>query len=173
MSSILAQTPALAQAPIDPTPIAQTLFHLAFPVGNIPETKAFYIEGLGAISGRESAGAIILNLYGTQLVAHVTQDLEPPKGIYPRHFGVVFYTLGGWQDLCDRAQSKNLTFYQPPRLRFEGQPLEHRTFFLVDPFGNLLEFKYYREPEAIFGMVGEGAIGDASVAGPGVRLALG
>ncbi len=162
MSSIPLPASALNQSPPDQIP-PPPLFHLAFPVGNIPETKAFYIEGLGATSGRESAGAIILNLYGTQLVAHVTKDLETPqKGIYPRHFGVVFYTLGGWQDLCDRAQSKNLTFYQPPRLRFEGQPLEHWTFFLVDPFGNLLEFKYYREPEAIFGMVGEGAIGDRS-----------
>ncbi|NJM45430.1 MAG: glyoxalase [Alkalinema sp. RU_4_3] len=141
---------------------SSTVFHLAFPVGNLEETKAFYIEGLGAISGRESPGALILNLYGTQLVAHVTREIETPqRGIYPRHFGVVFGALQDWQDLCDRAQAKRLTFYQEARVRFGGEPLEHRTFFLADPFGNLLEFKHYARPEAVFGMVGVGKIGDA------------
>jgi uncharacterized protein len=139
-----------------------TVFHLAFPVGNLAETKAFYIEGLGATAGRESPGALILNLYGTQLVAHVTRALEPPqRGIYPRHFGVVFGALEDWQGLCDRAQSKHLSFYQEARVRFENEALEHRTFFLSDPFGNLLEFKHYAHGEAVFGMVGVGKIGDA------------
>jgi uncharacterized protein len=139
-----------------------TVFHLAFPVGNLEETKAFYVEGLGATPGRESPGALILNLYGTQLVAHVTRELEAPqRGIYPRHFGVVFSALEDWQGLCDRAQAKQLTFYQEARLRFENEALEHRTFFLLDPFGNLLEFKHYAQPEAVFGLVGVGKVGDA------------
>jgi uncharacterized protein len=139
-----------------------TVFHLAFPVGNLEETKAFYVEGLGAVAGRESPGALILNLYGTQLVAHVAREVEAPqRGIYPRHFGVVFSALEDWQGLCDRAQSKQLTFYQETRVRFEGEALEHWTFFLRDPFGNLLEFKHYAQPEAVFGMVGVGKIGDA------------
>jgi len=29
------------------TPMSQPLFHLAFPVGDIPQTKAFYVAGLG------------------------------------------------------------------------------------------------------------------------------
>jgi uncharacterized protein len=139
-----------------------TVFHLAFPVGNLEKTKAFYVEGLGATPGRESGGALILNLYGTQLVAHLTRELDPPqRGIYPRHFGVVFGALQDWQGLCDRAQAKGLTFYQEARLRFAGEALEHRTFFLSDPFGNLLEFKHYAQQEAVFGMVGVGKIGDA------------
>jgi uncharacterized protein len=96
------------------------------------------------------------------LVAHVTRALEPPqRSIYPRHFGVVFSALADWQGLCDRAQSKGLTFYQEARVRFEGEALEHWTFFLSDPFGNLLEFKHYADGEAVFGMVGVGRIGDA------------
>ena len=67
------------------------IFHLAFPVTDIEQTIAFYVDGLGCKMGRESRHALILNLYGHQLVAHVTKEpLIPQKGIYPRHFGLVF-----------------------------------------------------------------------------------
>jgi hypothetical protein len=128
------------------------LFHLAFPVSDIPRTKAFYADGLGCQVGRESPTSVILNLYDNQLVAHVTKEpLTPQKGIYPRHFGLVFESEADWMALVERAQRQQLTFYQQPKLRFKGLPLEHRTVFLEDPFHNLLEFKFYRYPSAIFG----------------------
>jgi extradiol dioxygenase family protein len=139
----------------------QTLFHLAFPVGNIPQTKTFYVEGLGCNAGRESAHGLILNLYGHQLVAHVTTEpLKPQRGVYPRHFGIVFRVNADWDRLLLRARHYQLPFYQEPKHRFGGSPLEHRTFFLEDPFYNLLEFKYYCTPEAIFGEQGYSLIGD-------------
>lgn len=142
-------------------PSASVLFHLAFPVSNIPETKAFYVEGLGCGVGRENRHSIILELGGHQLVAHVTDEpLTPQRGIYPRHFGLVFTAEADWQALHDRARSQHLTFREEARRRFPGQPLEHLTFFLEDPFYNLLEFKHYVQPEAIFGHRDSGQIGD-------------
>jgi uncharacterized protein len=142
-------------------PLPKTLFHLAFPIGNIPDTKTFYINGLGCIAGRESKGAIILNLSDTQLVGHVTTaPLTPQPGIYPRHFGLVFTQAEDFQALHDRAISQSLTFYQTEKCRFPSTPLEHRTFFLIDPFHNLLEFKHYTNPNAIFGEVTQTQIGD-------------
>ncbi|GAB1541569.1 glyoxalase [Scytonema sp. NUACC21] len=139
----------------------QTLFHLAFPVTNITEAKAYYVDGLGCIPGRENHHALILNLYGHQLVAHVTKDpLTSQRGIYPRHFGIIFTSLGDWEDLLARAQQRQLLFREEPKHRFVGSPLEHRTFFLEDPFYNLMEFKYYRYPEAIFGNPEYTQIGD-------------
>jgi hypothetical protein len=130
----------------------QVLFHLAFPVTNIAQTKAFYADGLGCEVGRESPSSIILNLYGHQIVAHVTHEpLAPQPTIYPRHFGLVFTQEADWENLLARAQEKGLTFREQPRRRFEGLPTEHRTFFLEDPFHNLLEFKFYCHSEAIFG----------------------
>jgi extradiol dioxygenase family protein len=128
------------------------LFHLAFPVTDIAATKAFYVDGLGCEAGREGPNSIILNLYGHQIVAHTTPDPSPPqKGIYPRHFGLVFENEADWEALVARAEEKGLTFYQKPKRRFTDSPLEHRTVFLEDPFHNLLEFKFYRYPSAIFG----------------------
>ena len=138
-----------------------TLFHLAFPVTDVEQTKAFYGEGLGCEVGRETRHSVILNLYGHQIVAHVSKDpLIPQNGIYPRHFGLVFTSETDWESLLERAQQKQLKFYQEPKRRFPGLPTEHRTFFLEDPFHNVLEFKYYAYPEAIFGCNEIAQIGD-------------
>jgi len=141
--------------------MSPALFHLAFPVNNLAQTKAFYADGLGCEVGRESPDSVILNLCGHQLVAHVTDEpLTPQKGIYPRHFGLIFTAEVDWEALLERAQQQHLQFYQASKRRFPGLPLEHRTFFLQDPFHNLLEFKFYCHPEAIFGKRDYSQIGD-------------
>lgn len=142
-------------------PMSQTIFHLAFPVSDIPQAKTYYSKGLGCEVGRENASSVILNLYGHQLVAHLTHEpLTPQRGIYPRHFGLIFSQHSDWQELLERAQRHGLPFHQQPKERFIGLPLEHHTFFLEDPFHNLMEFKFYRHPSAIFGELEYTAIGD-------------
>jgi hypothetical protein len=137
------------------------IFHLAIPIKDIAQAKAFYVEGLGCQVGRESDRAVILNFYGHQLVAHTTtEELTPQKGIYPRHFGMIFATEEEWEGVWRRATSKQLKFYQSAKHRFPGELTEHRTFFLEDPFYNLLEFKYYRYAEAIFGGQDLTAVGE-------------
>ena len=93
----------------------KTLFHLAFPVGNIPQTKEFYGEGLGCKIGRETTKAVIINLYDNQIVAHVNnEDIAAQKGIYPRHFGLIFTQESDYLNLLQRAEEKQLQFYQSP-----------------------------------------------------------
>ena len=42
--------------------------------------------------------SVILNLYAIQIFAHiVTETLESRKGIYPRHFGLVFSLESDWK----------------------------------------------------------------------------
>jgi extradiol dioxygenase family protein len=138
------------------------VFHLAFPITDIEQAKEYYVDGLGCEIGRESHHAVILNLYGHQLVAHLTKEpLTPQKGIYPRHFGLIFSSEADWEAMLSRAQQRQLTFYEQPKLRFPGQLTEHRTFFLQDPFHNLMEFKFYRHSEAIFGGRELAEIGDS------------
>ncbi|MBC7882000.1 MAG: glyoxalase [Anaerolineae bacterium] len=141
--------------------MAEVIFHLAFPIKNIADTKAFYADGLGCEVGRESVHSIILNLYGHQLVGHVTEEpLAVQRGIYPRHFGLIFTDETVYDALIDRAEAKQLPFYIEHKCRFPGQITEHRTFFLADPFQNLLEFKFYAHAEAIFSAREFGQIGD-------------
>ena len=140
--------------------MSKIIFHLSFPIENITDTKKFYVDGLGCTVGRQTANSTILNLYGHQLVAHITEKIPPQIGIYPRHFGIIFPTLADWQALLDRSIAQNLNFYQSAKHRFSGAITEHRTFFLTDPFANLLEFKYYTHSEAIFGASEFSQVGD-------------
>lgn len=143
------------------TSSGEILFHLAFPVTNLDQAKQFYRDGLGCEVGRETQSSVILNLYGHQLVAHLTPDeSEPQPGIYPRHFGLVFTAESDWENLRDRAFAHQLPFRIEPKLRFSGLPLEHSTFFLEDPSQNLLEFKFYRHASAIFGQQALAMVGD-------------
>ena len=138
------------------------LFHVAFPMKNLDETKRFYVEGLGCALGRESTVALTLNLRGHQIVSQMTSEsVKKPRSIYPHHFGLVLTTKEEWQAILDRAKDKQLSFFQEPRIRFTGSPLEHHTFFLEDPAHNLLEFKHYTKESAIFGERDFGHVGDA------------
>jgi uncharacterized protein len=139
----------------------KVLFHLAFPMTDLEATRKFYVEGLGCTLGRKSDSAMILGLAGHQIVAHFVKEAVEQKGIYPRHFGLVFTNEKDWQSLVDRAKAKGLKFYQEPRHRYPGQRTEHRTFFLEDPSHNLLEFKHYTNESAIFGEQDHGEVGDA------------
>ena len=139
------------------------IFHLAIPITDVTEAKRFYADALGCQVGRENKSAVIFNFYGTQLVGHLTQQsLEKQPGIYPRHLGLILPTKLAWQQICDRATQQELTFYHLPKLRFAGQVLEHYSFFIEDPFYNLLEFKYYSEPEVIFGGRESNLIGETA-----------
>ena len=142
-------------------PMANVLFHLAFPVHDLEAAKGFYVAGLGCRLGRVSASALTLDLAGHQIIAHLDQTPgSAQKGVYPRHFGLVFLSKTDWDVLALRAEKNNLTFYQQPRQRFPGTQLEHVTFFLEDPSRNLLEFKHYTFESAIFGDAQFTEVGD-------------
>ncbi|MEL6928395.1 MAG: VOC family protein [Cyanobacteria bacterium J06600_6] len=139
------------------------IFHLAIPITNVAQAKEFYGAGLGCAIGRENKSAVIFDFFGTQLVGHVTKEvLSRQSGIYPRHLGLILPTKSDWQKLCDRAEAAQISFYGQPKLRFPNQSIEHNCFFLEDPFYNLLEFKYYTEPEVIFGGRQSSLIGDTA-----------
>jgi extradiol dioxygenase family protein len=142
--------------------MSSSLFHLAFPIHDVEATLRFYVDGLGCTVGRRTKQALTLGLAGHQLVAHVVPDQpSKQKGIYPRHFGLIFLSEQEWQALADRAKANGLSFYQQPRVRFPRTRIEHRTFFLEDPSQNLLEFKHYTYESAIFGEADHGQVGDA------------
>jgi len=137
------------------------IFHLAIPITDVERAKEFYGSSLGCSVGRENKSAVIFDFFGTQLVGHLTQEvLSRQPGIYPRHLGLILPTKSAWQQLCERAKAAKITFYTPPKLRFPNLPIEHQCFFLEDPFFNLLEFKYYTNPEVIFGGRQSSLIGD-------------
>ena len=134
-------------------------FHLAIPVGDLDVTLAFYEDRLGCARGREGHDWVDLNFFGHQLVLHRTDhgkargvmEANPVDGeqVPVPHFGVVL----DWQvfeALTERLVAQHCEFVIEPTTRFKGRPGEQRTCFLMDPSGNCLEFKSFRDADALF-----------------------
>jgi uncharacterized protein len=132
-------------------------FHLAFPVHDLAAARAFYGELLGCPEGRSADDWIDFDLYGHQIVAHLAPDevghrrTSPVDGdaVPVRHFGVVLSTEA-WQQLADRLTAAGTRFVIEPHVRFKGQVGEQATMFFLDPSGNALEFKAFRDPSRLF-----------------------
>jgi extradiol dioxygenase family protein len=132
-------------------------FHLAVEARDIAEARAFYGGLLDCPEGRSDAAWVDFNLFGHQLVCHLS-DSYPAKrresssnpvdghSVPVPHFGVVL-DMERWQSLADKLVAAAVEFLIEPHIRFEGQPGEQATMFLMDPSGNPLEFKAFRNVE--------------------------
>jgi extradiol dioxygenase family protein len=65
------------------------------------------------------------------------------------HFGLVL-PMAEWKQLAQRLKQAAVEFVIEPTVRFEGQPGEQATMFLLDPAGNALEFKAMADPAKLF-----------------------
>lgn len=124
------------------------VFHLAIPSYDLDETVDFYVFKLGCKLARRYADRVTLDFFGDQVVCHLSPrpDSVPPieeLPMYPRHFGVTFRHEDDFDRLVNLCRERSIPFYAEPSLRFEGRIEVHRTFVVVDPASNLLEFKYY------------------------------
>lgn len=132
-------------------------FHLAFPVRDLAEARAFYGDLLGCPEGRSSPDWIDFNFYGHQIVAHLSADEAGHRNtsavdgedVPVRHFGVIL-TLDQWQEMADRLTAAGTRFVIEPQIRFKGQPGEQATLFFLDPSGNALEFKAFADDAMVF-----------------------
>ena len=132
-------------------------FHLAFPINDISETKSFYKKILGCKIGREDLKWVDFDFFGHQLSAHVKPDelkntkknAVDGKDVPVRHFGVIL-EWEAWHSLSEKLKENNISFIIEPYIRFEGEIGEQATMFFLDPSGNALEFKSFKDPEQIF-----------------------
>ena len=132
-------------------------FHLAFPVDDLAEARRFYGELLGCPEGRSAHHWVDFDLHGHQIVAHLAPDAVRARATNPvdgedvpvPHFGLVL-PMVEWKQLADRLQAAGTQFVIEPTVRFEGEPGEQATMFLLDPAGNALEFKAMADPAKLF-----------------------
>ncbi|MEM8771821.1 MAG: VOC family protein [Pseudomonadota bacterium] len=132
-------------------------FHLAIPVDDLSVAEDFYGGVLGLPRGRSSDQWTDYDFFGHQLVTHLAPDecARAPTNdvdghaVPVRHFGVVL-DKQSWLALAERLRARRIDFLIEPGIRFEGQAGEQGTFFVCDPAGNALEFKYFDDPEQLF-----------------------
>jgi hypothetical protein len=131
-------------------------FHLAFPVHDLEMARGFYVDLLGCGIGRQSDKWMDFDLYGHQVVAHLSpEDCIVKKNevdgdqVPSRHFGVIL-PRDKWEELCEMIKKNAVEFLIEPRIRFKDSSGEQGTFFIADPSGNALEFKTFKNDADIF-----------------------
>jgi uncharacterized protein len=133
------------------------LFHLAFPVNDLDAAREFYGGVLECEEGRSSDTWIDFDLYGNQIVAHLsdngggvrsTNEVDADAVPVP-HFGIVL-PMDEWRELADKLTAKGVLFVIAPKIRFAGEVGEQATMFFLDPSGNALEFKGFNDFSQVF-----------------------
>jgi uncharacterized protein len=132
-------------------------FHLAIPVHDLEAARRFYGDVFGCEEGRSSEQWVDFNFFGHQLVIHWAPKADKPlhtnevdsHNVPVPHFGVVL-AWEQWQALADRLVAHKTQFVLEPGIRFAGQVGEQATMFLLDPCGNALEFKAFKDIGQLF-----------------------
>ena len=132
-------------------------FHLAIPVCDLEKCKEFYTQVLGCKEGRNSSNWADMNLFGHQLVLHYRGKKNTPlhlnkvdgKQVPIPHFGVILDWVT-FNKFSKELKCKNVKFIIEPYIRFKGEVGEQATMFFLDPCGNALEFKSFKDFNQIF-----------------------
>ena len=134
-------------------------FHVAVPVFDLQEAKNFYLNCFKCEVGREAENWVDLNFFGHQFVLHVRpkselEDKKPynqvdGKAVPIPHYGVVL-EWNQWEELAEHLRSINIHFIIEPYVRFAGEVGEQATLFFLDPSGNALEFKAFKDESQLF-----------------------
>src|SRR5918992_2960455 len=131
-------------------------FHLAIPVDDLAAARRFYGEVFGCTEGRSSAEWVDFDFFGHQLVTHLDAGHRrvhfnevDGKDVPVPHFGVVL-EWQTWHTLAARLREAGVRFVIEPGIRFRGEVGEQATMFLLDPAGNALEFKSFKDPSKLF-----------------------
>lgn len=136
-----------------PTP----LFHLALPMKDKEATRTFYQTMFGVSVGREADLWIDINFWGHQVSFHLKPEAFENEATNPvdgkdvpvRHFGVIL-EWDIWHDLAEHLRAQTVEFIIEPYVRFKGKTGEQATMFFLDPSGNALEFKSFRDMTQVF-----------------------
>ena len=132
-------------------------FHIAIPVHNLEECREFYGDILECEEGRSSDHWVDFNLFGHQLVIHYkpkesdglhTNPVDG-KNVPVPHYGVVL-PWDQFQPFADNLKAKGVSFIIEPYIRFKGETGEQATMFFLDPAGNALEFKAFKNIDQLF-----------------------
>lgn len=132
-------------------------FHLAFPVNDLEKTYEFYHHLLGCPTGRTSDRWIDFNFWGSQITAHLVDESESEaahnpvdgKNVPVKHFGAIL-DMKEWEALAEKLRNHGIEFVIEPYIRFKGEVGEQATMFFLDPSGNAIEFKSFRDFGQIF-----------------------
>ena len=134
----------------------KSLFHMAYHVTDLKQSREFYGNLLGCTEGRSTDTWVDFDFFGHQISLHIGKPFETKNTgkvgdhmVPMPHIGIIL-SLDNWLILSKRLINADLEFEIPPQIRFEGEPGEQRTMFFLDPSGNPIEIKGFKNFKAIF-----------------------
>lgn len=134
----------------------KSLFHLAYHVRDLDESRRFYGAVLGCREGRSTDTWVDFDFFGHQISLHLgtpfvtTNTGKVGDHMVPMpHLGVILQ-MADWQALANRLTAQQMIFVLPPGIRFAGEPGEQATMFFLDPSGNPIEIKGFASLDGIF-----------------------
>ncbi|MEZ4859073.1 MAG: VOC family protein [Flavobacteriaceae bacterium] len=131
-------------------------FHISLPCRHINATEKFYTQIIGATTGRKAQNWVDINLFGNQMTftKSGTFKFDYPsysfeKTVLPSfHFGVILPN-NQWKELYAKMKAEDFLYIDETQFLAE-KPGEHKSFFLRDPNGYIIEFKCFEYPESMF-----------------------
>ena len=126
--------------------------HVAVPCRNLDEAARWYAEVLGVQPVRMLKDRVTFSFGGVlQLVCHLERRaIVPNPRAYPRHHGLTFLRRDDFARMREHLEKLGVKFLMRPALRFANTDREHQTMMVVDPSGNVVEFKCYTRPECSY-----------------------
>ncbi|HVQ61405.1 MAG TPA: VOC family protein, partial [Burkholderiales bacterium] len=121
------------------------------------KARAFYGGLLGCAEGRSAADWVDFDFYGHQIVAHLAPEEAGHRStnavdgddVPVRHFGAIL-PMDEWERLAAKLKVAGTRFIIDPHVRFKGEVGEQATMFFLDPCGNALEFKAFKDIGRLF-----------------------
>jgi uncharacterized protein len=131
-------------------------FHLAFHVTDLVLAREFYVHTFGCVEGRSTSTWVDFDCYGHQLSLHLGEPFKTTLtgvvdgiAVPMPHFGLCL-VFDDWQALVQRLTAAQIAFVVPPSIRYPGQAGEQGTLFILDPFGNPIEVKGFKDFAGVF-----------------------
>ena len=131
-------------------------FHVSLPCRHLEATHNFYTKIIGASVGRKSNLWMDIDLFGHQITFtkcgayrfdYPNYSFE--KTVLPSfHFGVVL-PLEQYDVLYQRLSNEDFLFIDTAEF-LTGRIGAHKSFFIKDPNGYVIEFKVFKEPGEVF-----------------------
>jgi len=120
------------------------IFHLSIPVSDLAPAKRFYVEVLGARTGRENDEWLDILLWGHQItLQRRPEEVVPLERQGKRHFGVILPWVE-WEQEVARIRALGVPFVSEPAVLLSGTSEEQAKFYLQDTSHNVIEVKAYR-----------------------------
>jgi extradiol dioxygenase family protein len=129
--------------------VTEPILHLSLPVDDLAAAREFYEQGLGCRVGRVREQWFDVWFFGLQLTLALRPDeVTAVEDQGARHFGVVLADRDEFAALVERIGDHGISWISEPTVHAAPELTGKVGGKLADPAGNVIEIKYYDDPDA-------------------------